>query len=132
MSSSNVSSLSSGLPSSPAGGGLPGLSTSQDSSSGGAGDSISMVYDDDSVYELVSRLEEFLQRNKSKSFKPFELSRTLGFTDPEDFYKFVINLKRDDLIRFDGGKIIINVHMSPIDTNFFIQKYEKWLKEGHL
>jgi len=74
-------------------------------------------------------MEEFLLSKKSKS-KAFELAQQLGFEDPEIFYNFIVALNREDLIKFDGGKITVNTSMGPTDIEEFLAKYENYLKSG--
>jgi hypothetical protein len=84
----------------------------------------------DDVYKYVSNMEEYLLSKKNK-LEPFKLAQQLGFTDPEVFYNFVVNLNREDLIRFDGGKIVVEA-MTPVDTEEFLKKFENYLKTGRI
>jgi len=76
-------------------------------------------------------MEEFLLSKKGK-VEPFKLAQQLGFGDPEIFYNFIVALDRDDLIKFEGGKIYVNTDMSPVDTEEFLKKFENYLKTGRV
>ena len=76
-------------------------------------------------------MEEFLLSKKNK-VKAYELAQQLGFEDPEIFYNFIVSLNREDLMRFDGGKITVNVNMGPTDTEELLQKFETYLKTGRV
>ncbi len=94
-----------------------------------AGESV-FDFSSDDVYKFVSNMEEFLLSKKSK-LEPFKLAQQLGFSDPEVFYNFIVSLNREDLIRFDGGKIVVE-SMSPVDTEEFLKKFENYLKTGRV
>ena len=76
-------------------------------------------------------MEEFLLSKKSK-VKAFELAQQLGFEDPEIFYNFIVAINREDLIKFEGGKITVNTQMGPTDTEEFLSKFESYLKTGRV
>ncbi|MHA1680893.1 MAG: hypothetical protein ACTSUE_07785 [Promethearchaeota archaeon] len=69
---------------------------------------------------------------KKSKLEPFDLSRQLGFDEPDFFYDFIIKLARDDLIKFDGGKIVINLKMNPVQLEEFLKKYVQYLKFGRV
>jgi hypothetical protein len=110
-----------GLPGAP--GGLPGAPAP-------AGES-AFDFSSDDIYKYVSNMENFLLSKKNK-VEPFKLAQQLGFTDPEVFYNFIVSINREDLIKFDGGKIVVNTSMSPVDTEDFLKKFENYLKTGRL
>jgi hypothetical protein len=111
-----------GLPGPP--GGLPGAP-------GAPGGESAFDFSADDVYKHVSNMENFLLSKKNK-VEPFKLVQQLGFSDPEVFYNFIVSLNRDDLIKFDNGKIYVNTSMSPVDTEEFLRKFENYLKTGRL
>ncbi len=76
-------------------------------------------------------MENFLQGNKSKG-EPFKIAQQLGFKEPHVFYAFINHLNRDDLIKFDGGKIVVNLGMAPVDAEEFLEKYSRFLKTGRI
>ncbi|MEX2684808.1 MAG: hypothetical protein Q6373_024760 [Candidatus Sigynarchaeota archaeon] len=88
-------------------------------------------YSQEDIYKFVSNMEEFLLSKKGK-LEPFKLAQQLGFSDPEVLYNFIVSLNREDLIRFDGGKIVVNTSMSPVDTEDFLKKFENYLKTGRI
>lgn len=74
-------------------------------------------------------MEDFLLTKKNK-LEPYKLAQQLGFREPDVFYDFIIKLNRDNLIRFDSGKIVINTSMTPVDAEEFLAKYANYLKTG--
>jgi len=76
-------------------------------------------------------MEKILTSGKGKG-EPFKIASRLGFKEPDVFYNFINTLHRDDLIKFAGGKIVINTGMSPVDAEDFLKKFETFLKSGHL
>ena len=106
-------------------GGLPGSSSPSNETE------FDFAFAPDDVYDLVSNMEDFLLKKKSK-MEPYKLSQLLGFAEPDIFYNFIVNLRRDDLIKFDGGKIVVNTDMNPVDAEEFLKKYERYLKTGRI
>jgi hypothetical protein len=119
-------------------GGLPGMGPPKPAGFPGApgpaappGGENAFDYSADDVYKYVSNMEEFMLSKKNK-VEPFKLAQQLGFTDPEIFYNFIVSFNREDLIKFDGGKIVLNTTMSPSDTEDFLKRFENYLKTGRL
>jgi hypothetical protein len=110
--------------------GFPGAPGSLPGAPGPAGEN-AFDFSSDDVYKYVSNMENYLLSKKNK-VEPFKLAQQLGFSDPEVFYNFIVSLNREDLIRFDGGKIVVNSTMSPSDTEEFLKKFENYLKTGRL
>lgn len=77
-------------------------------------------------------MEDWILQKKKFKGKAHEFALELGFAEPDLFYEFIVNLGREDLIRFDGGKIILNTNMNPTDLEMFLKKYEKVLKTGRI
>jgi hypothetical protein len=96
--------------------------------SGPAGSNLGFDFSTDVVYAFVAKMEDFLLSKKNK-LEPFRLAQQLGFTDVEIFYNFIVNLNREDLIRFDGGKVVVAA-MSPVDTEEFLNKFQRYLETG--
>ncbi len=99
--------------------------------SGPPGGESAFDFSAEEIYSFVSNMENFLLSKKNK-LEPFKLAQQLGFNDPEIFYNFIVNVNREDLIRFDGGKIVVDTDMSPIDTEEFLKKFENYLKTGRV
>jgi len=133
-----------GLPGMGPPGGLPGMGPP----GGAAGGNLSLIsptagppnpvvrdgafdFSQEEIYKFVSNMEEFLLSKKGK-LEPFKLASQLGFSDPEILYNFIVNLNREDLIKFDGGKIVVDTSMSPVDTEEFLKKFENYLKTGRV
>ncbi|NMC05385.1 MAG: hypothetical protein GYA24_09245 [Candidatus Lokiarchaeota archaeon] len=76
-------------------------------------------------------MENFLLAKKGK-IEPFKLVQQIGISDPEIFYNFIVSLNRDDLIRFENGKIVVDTSMKPVDTEDFLKKFENYLKTGRV
>jgi hypothetical protein len=91
----------------------------------------SFDFSPEEIYTIISNMEEFLLSRKSV-IEPFKFAQQLGFTDPEILYNFIVSLGREDLFRFDGGKIVVNVSMSPLDCEEFLKSFEKYLKTGEI
>ncbi|MBD3185531.1 hypothetical protein GF325_01785 [Candidatus Bathyarchaeota archaeon] len=88
-------------------------------------------FSNEEIYDLVGLMEKMIFGKKTK-MEPYDMARQLGFDEPDFFYDFIIKLGRDDLIRFDNGKIVINVKMNPVQTEEFLTKYESYLRNGRI
>nr|MDO8115854.1 hypothetical protein [Candidatus Sigynarchaeota archaeon] len=112
-----------GLPGAPPGGlpGTPGVDVGESP----------FDFSEEEIYQFVTNMENFIQGSRSKG-EPFKIAQQLGFKEPHVFYAFINHLNRDDLIKFDGGKIVVNLNMTPVDAEEFLEKYSRFLKTGRI
>jgi len=79
------------------------------------------------IYQFVVNFEKFLRSNTGAA-EPSKVARDLGFTDSRILCAFIATLNRDDLIRFDEGKIVVGKDMFPGEMVDLLQKLGNYLK----